>query len=147
MIEQNAEGFAQFLGDDPYRTPVDVAQNPGYYGAPYDDMLGQLRQQTELLTRLVLFGNDERAKRPTQVFLTTVPFNTTVQFKTKKIVISVQQACNVGLVVGTGTQFTFSFAAAGTFSFDYFTDIGRGVDLAITVSAGTGSAYLIADNE
>lgn len=147
MIELNAEDFAAHLGDDPYRVPTDVAQNPEDYGSPYDDMIGNLRQVVELLTRLVVYGDDERTKRPVQVFLSTTPFQTTVQLKTKRIVISVSAACTVGLVIGTGTQFTWQFAAAGSQSFDYYTDIGRGVDLSLTVSAGTGTAYLIADNE
>jgi hypothetical protein len=132
-------------GENPYDEPSDVTANPDDYGGPYTDMISAQKQMVTLLTRIADFSEAQReSPRETQVFLSTVPYSTTIAMRTDLIVISVSAACTVGLVIGSGTQFTFNFSGADTRVIPYITAIGAGVDMSITVSAGTGTAYLVA---
>lgn len=115
-------------------------------------MIGQNEQLLDAIRKLNInverFANyaprQSETIQPTQTFLSATPFQTTVQLRTVKIVISVNGATAVGLVVGTLPQFTFNFSAAGTFEFPYLTLIGRGQDLFLTVTGGSvATAYLI----
>lgn len=147
MIELSAEDFARHLGNDPYGTPTDVTQNPEDYGAPYDTMIGQLRQQTELLTRLVLFSDTERTKRKVHLPLTTSAFNTTVEYKTSYLVLFATGATVISLTIGSTIVLNVPFGTGDTKIIPFYTVIGRGNDVFLSATGGvTASGYFVADN-
>lgn len=132
-------------GDNPYTIPADVQANPDDYGSPYDDMIGLLRINNQLLTRLANATERQReTPSETQINLSTVPYNNSLNYKTTLLVLSLTAAGSITLVIGTGNRFTFQFVAADTKVFPFIENITPGIDLSLTSSAGTPTGYLIA---
>ena len=133
------------VGRAPYDVPADVQADPYEYASPYESLSQLVAAQNVYLERIADASEAQRqTPRLTQVNLTATPFSTTVALRSEFIVISVSAACTVTLTVGSAAAFVFNFAGADIRTIPYVQMIGRGVDLSITVSAGTGSAYLLA---
>ena len=133
-------------GVNPYNVPDDVQSNPHKYGDPYDDMCSLLGQININLQRMSSVP-DEMRWQPRQMQMnlsTTAPWNTTIMTRTTMIVITASVACVVGVQIGTGVQQLFNFASADTKVLPYITQIGAGVDLLLTTTAGTVTGYFIA---
>lgn len=125
-------------GQNPYQIPANQQANPGLYGSPYNDMIS-------LLQRLVDSSETQRVSpRQVQTFLNTLtPFSTTIALKTQLLVITGSAAALIGFQVGGVVQFSFNLGAQDTKILPYITQIGAGVDLLLTTSAGTVTGYLI----
>lgn len=146
MVEINtAVDSLENTGVSPYEVPSDVQANPEDYGGPYTDMIGLLKQISVYLDRLANTPAEMREQpRATQVDLSSTPYQNTLQLRTTLIVITASAAAAVTLYVGTSAYKVYQFSGPDTRVFPLITAIGAGVDLSVSASAGTATAYLIA---
>lgn len=134
------------VGASPYaEEPFDVTANPEIWGDPYASQIKLMRDMVTLLTRLANASDSQRVTpRQTNIFLSSVAQTTQINLKTEWLILAATAAATLSLVVGSSTLFTFPFAGADTKVIPFFVNIGPGVDLTVTASAGTGTGFIIA---